>query len=191
MTCERVNRLATPFVDGECTDTDRAAIVAHLRQCGTCRLRVEAESTAREVLHAHASVARTMGVAPAWRPRVWRLGQPALPIAAPLLLIGLAIAGGLLAYVVRPASVIAVGVIGDSVCQHEHGFAARFKVGEDRCTRNCVALGAQYVLVTNERIYKIQNQDLADLYAFADARVSVEGRLDGDTLVVSRLAPSE
>jgi anti-sigma factor RsiW len=191
MTCQLVEQLATLFVDGECPDADRAAIAAHLQNCRTCRQRVEAEATAREVLHAHASVARTMGVAPAWRPRVWRLGQPAIPVAAPALVVAIAVTSGLLAFALRAAPVVAVGVIGDSFCQHEHRPAARYGVGEDRCTRNCVAGGAQYVLVTETQIYKIQNQDLSDLSAFADARVAVQGRLEGDTLVVASLTRAE
>src|SRR5215207_10532439 len=96
MTCHDVDQLVTQFIDGECAAADRAAVVAHLRACDACRRRVDAESTAKEVLHAHATVARTMGVAPSWRPRVFRLGQPALPMSATTLTI-VAAAAALLA----------------------------------------------------------------------------------------------
>ena len=139
MTCQMVDRLVTPFIDGECTATERAAMIGHLRQCESCRHRVEAESTAREVLHAHATVARTMGVAPAWRPRVSRLGRPFMPVPAPVLLALVAAAAGVFAFWPGQATLTAVGVIGDSRCQYAHRPAARFGVDEGTCTRNCVA----------------------------------------------------
>src|SRR5712691_7386306 len=120
MTCHELDRLVTLFVDGECSDAERTAVIAHLRHCHECRTRVEAESTAKEVLHAHATVARTMGVPPSWRPRVFRLGQPALPVHPKLLVLVAVVAAGLLGGWLRPTRVIAVGVIGDSLCQHEH-----------------------------------------------------------------------
>jgi hypothetical protein len=191
MTCDLVDRLMTPFVDGECAEDERAAVIAHLRGCAPCTRRVEAESTARQLLHAHASVARTMGVEPEWRPRVWRLGRPMVPASAAALLLAGALGGVLLAAWLRPAPVLAVGVIGDSRCQHEHRPAARFAVDEGTCTRNCVAAGAEYVLVTDTRIFRISNQDLADLPALADVRVAVRGRMNGDMILVARLDPAE
>ena len=50
-------------------------------------MRVEAESTAKHVLHAHATVARTLGVSPSWRPRVFRLGQPTIPVHPKILVL--------------------------------------------------------------------------------------------------------
>src|SRR5262245_43285902 len=82
MTCHEVDRLITPFIDAECTDAERTTLIAHLQVCDACRRRIDAESTAKQVLHAHAAVARTMGVTPPWRPRVFRLGQPTLPVRA-------------------------------------------------------------------------------------------------------------
>ena len=192
MSCEMIDRLVTPFIDGECTDTERAAMIAHMRHCESCRQRVEAESTAREVLHAHATVARTMGVAPAWRPRVYRLGRPFMPAPAAVLLALVAAAAGVFAFsLLRPVTLTAVGVIGDSRCQYAHRPAERFGVDEGTCTRNCVTLGAEYVLVTDTRIYRISNQDLPALSTFADARVAIKGRLDGDALHVASLAAAE
>jgi hypothetical protein len=186
MTCGELDGLVTPFIDGECREADRMAIIAHLRQCQACRTRVDAESTAKHVLHAHATVARTMGVAPPWRPRVFRLGQPALPVRPAMLLLSAVVGAGLLGFWLRPTPVIAVGVVGDSFCQHDHrGFTTRFNVGERECTLGCVKRGAEFVLVTDQQVYRIRNQQLPELAAFANQSVKVEGTWDGDRIVVA------
>ena len=188
MTCHDVDRLVTQFIDGECGDADRTAVVAHLHVCDACRRRIDAESTAKQLLHAHATVARTMGVAPSWRPRVFRLGQPPLPIrATSLAAIGLVAGAVLLAISLRSTPVVAVGVIGDSICAHEHRFTARFNVGERECTLGCVTVGAEFVLVTDTQIYRIDNQQLPQLASLASRRVQIKGKLDGDRIVVASI----
>jgi Putative zinc-finger len=210
MTCRELDSLITPFVDGECSGEDRAAIVAHLRECESCRVRVEAESTASQVLHAHAAVARTMGATPSWRPRVFRLGQPMLPVPAAVLLILAAAGGSLFALWMRPASVrplgqiamtaidadrtprpvtiVAEGVIGDSFCEHFHRFSARFNVDDHECTLGCVRRGAEFMLVTEKQAYRIRNQELPQLAELANLHVKVEGTMDGDAIVIAKMA---
>jgi len=186
MTCQELERWITPFIDGECASAERAGVLAHLQECPDCRTRVEAESTASQVLHAHAAVARTMGVAPAWRPRVARLGQPALPVRPAWLV--LAIVGVLLAgWWLRPTPVMAVGVIGDSFCEHEHRFSARFNVGDRECTLGCVKAGAEFVLVTETEVYRIRNQQLPELAALANQRVRMRGTVKDGRLLVARI----
>ncbi len=51
-TCREVEHLVTRYVDGEASPPDRARVDAHLATCPPCRHRVEAESTARDVLRA-------------------------------------------------------------------------------------------------------------------------------------------
>ena len=193
MTCDEFDRFSTSFIDGECTEAERTAIIAHLRQCPGCRARVDAESAARHVLQSRAAVARSNGIAPPWRPRVFRLGQPALP-AAPLtlllLLVTVAGAGVVWAWL-RPTRVQAVGVIGDSYCNHEHRFTTRFNVSERECTLGCVQRGAEFVLVTDTQLYRIRNQQLPELAALANHRVKVEGTLDGDRIVVARMTAAD
>ena len=191
MTCHELDRLVTPFVDGECTERERTEVFAHLRECQGCRTRVEAESTAKHVLHANAAVARTMGVAPAWRPRVFRLGKSALPVHPTLMLLFAVIGAGLLGFWLRPTPVMAVGVIGDSFCQHEHRFTTRFNVDEHTCTLGCVERGAEFVLVTDTQVYRIHNQQLPELAAFANRRVKVKGTWDGDRIVVAGMAAAD
>jgi Putative zinc-finger len=191
MTCRELDQRVTPFIDGECTGEERAAVLAHLRQCQGCRIRVEAESTAKHVLHAHAAVARTMGVSPAWRPRVFRLGKPALPVHPTLMLLFAVIGAGLLGVWLRPTPVMAVGVIGDSFCQHEHRFTTRFNVDERTCTLGCVKRGAEFVLVTDTQVYQIHNQQFPELADFANRRVKMEGTWAGDRFVVASMAAAD
>jgi hypothetical protein len=187
MTCRDVDRVITPFVDDECSQAERAGVLAHLQQCPACSSRVEAEATARHVLHAHAAVARTMGEPPSWRPRVFRLGRPALPGHRAVLLLLAAVGAGLIAVWLRPTPVHAVGVIGDSFCEHHHRFTARFNVGDRECTLGCVKGGAEFVLVTDTRIYRIHNQQMPELSEFANRTVQVTGTWEGDRLVVEKM----
>ncbi len=51
-TCEDLEPLLTPYVDGEATAEQRAAIEAHLSACPSCRECADAEAHARELLRA-------------------------------------------------------------------------------------------------------------------------------------------
>jgi len=51
------------------------------------------------------------------------------------------------------------------------------------CTRFCVRHGATYVLVDGERIYELQG-NLAQINQFAGQRTTVEGTLNGSTIIV-------
>ena len=191
ITCHELDRLMTPFIDGVCGEAERAAILAHLEDCRSCHKRAEAESTAKNLLHAQAAIARTLGVPPPWRPRVFRLGQPALPVHAAWLVLFAILTGGALGLWLRPARVMAVGLIGDSFCEHRHRFTARFNVGDRECTLGCVKRGAEFVLVTDTGIYRIENQQLPALPAFANQRVRVEGTLEGDRILVANMTAVE
>jgi anti-sigma factor RsiW len=48
--CRNLEPLFTPYVDGEASDADRAAIDAHVRACPPCRDRLLAERSVREAL---------------------------------------------------------------------------------------------------------------------------------------------
>ena len=189
--CHALDRLVTPFVDGECTPEEQAAVAAHLQDCPACRTRVEAESTARHVLQAHAAVARTMGVAPTWRPRVWWLGRPGpRPHPAAMLVLALA-AGGLLAVWLRPVQVSATGIIGDSFCGHSHRFSSYFNVDDRTCTLGCVSKGASFVLVTDGQVYQIRDQRRPELAALANRRVRVTGAVSGESIDIASIAAAD
>jgi anti-sigma factor RsiW len=48
--CSNLEPLFTPYVDGEASDADRAAIDAHVRACSPCRDRLLAERAARDAI---------------------------------------------------------------------------------------------------------------------------------------------
>jgi hypothetical protein len=81
------------------------------------------------------------------------------------------------------------GRISDSACGAKHEAAAE---GEDKmpdgdCTRTCVRGGSKYVVVAdNGTIYKIANQDFAELAPNAGRSVKVTGDLNGDAITVRR-----
>jgi len=189
MSCHELDRLMTPFVDGECSPAERAGILAHLQECEDCRSRVSTESSARHLVRTHAAIARESGVPPAWRPRVIRLGRPLVPVHSVAWLLALAAAAGLTAWLVRPTQVLAAGVIGDSFCQQHHRFTQQFNVGDRECTLGCVRLGAEFVLVTEAEVHRISNQQLPELAAFAGRRVRVTGTLEDGRIRVSRMTP--
>jgi len=191
MTCGDVDPQVTPYIDGACPEAARAAIAAHLRECDGCRTRVEAESAAREALLACAAVARSQGIAPAWRPSAFRLGRPALPARSTALLLAAAVGAVLAGVFLRPRPALAVGVVGDSFCNHEHRFTTVFNVDERTCTLGCVERGAEFVLVTDTQVYRIRNQERPDLAQFANRRVNVYGAFDGDRIVIDRMTDAD
>jgi len=187
MNCETIDPLVTPFVDGQCTPAQEATVANHLRACAACRARVEAESAARILLHTQAADARAMGVEPAWRPRVWRLGRPALPVRPVTAMAILLASAATVGFWLQPAQASAIGVIGDSACAETHRFTTRFGVSEEQCTLGCVARGAEFVLITDSGILRIRNQEFPTLAEFADQRVEILGRASGDGITVSRM----
>jgi hypothetical protein len=177
----------TAFVDSACSDETRASVAVHLTQCPACRSRVAAEADARAALQARAAEARRLQVAPAFRPRVWRLGQPMLPAGVSMLVALPLIAGIMFAMWPARAASSTVGVVGDSYCAHMHRFTTRFDVSDTECTLGCVQRGAEFVLVTDAAVYRIRNQEFASLAAHANQRVRIVGPASDNEITVSRI----
>jgi hypothetical protein len=81
--------------------------------------------------------------------------------------------------------------ISDSMCvlKHESGAEGQHTTDPD-CTRDCVRGGSMYVLLVGEKVYKVANQDHADLPTFAGQSVRVTGEVAGDTITVTRIETS-
>ena len=189
--CQALDLLVTPYVDGEASERDRQIIAQHLGECASCRARVDAEATARHTLRAHAAVARTLGVEPSWRPRAFRLGKPALVVSYPAAVaagVALLLVGAV--FVLRPSTVSAVGVIGDSHCGPAHRYTALNQANNRTCTLRCVARGARFVLVSEGKVVTIANQDFPDLAAFANEQVQLTGRMTDKGMTVTRVIAS-
>ena len=89
------------------------------------------------------------------------------------------------------ASMTMKGVISDSECGTSHAkMIAGGKMTNQQCTLACVKAGAKFVFVSGEKVYKISNQNLAALAQNAGEAVSLTGDVNGDTIMVSKVAMS-
>jgi hypothetical protein len=82
------------------------------------------------------------------------------------------------------------GRISDSMCGAKHKPAAEHgtsNASARECTLACVKNGAQYVFVSQGKVYKIANQDFTGLQEHAGKIVQLEGELTGDTIQVSSI----
>jgi len=75
------------------------------------------------------------------------------------------------------------GVISDSTCGTKHGMA---NMSDRECTQMCTAQGAQYVLVSDGKIYKLTNH-ASDLRTHAGHMVNLTGEVKKDTIAVSKI----
>lgn len=76
-----------------------------------------------------------------------------------------------------------VGVVSDSMCGLKH---SRASASAAACVKKCTSGGAQYVLVSHGKVYKVDPQDkFAD---YAGMRVRVHGTLSGDTITADSVA---
>jgi hypothetical protein len=82
------------------------------------------------------------------------------------------------------------GKISDSACGAKHEAAAEGeeKMPDSDCTRTCVRGGSKYVLVAdNGTIYKIANQDFAQLPQSAGRAVTLTGDVKAGTITITRI----
>jgi hypothetical protein len=75
------------------------------------------------------------------------------------------------------------GIVSDSQCGAKHGMA---NMSDRDCTQMCASQGAQYVLVSGGKIYKLTNR-AADLKKHAGHTVALTGDVNGDTMKVSKI----
>jgi hypothetical protein len=83
-----------------------------------------------------------------------------------------------------------LGWITDTECGPNHApMIAKGGMGNDdaECTRKCVQTGATYGFVDVERKRFYQLDDQGAPAAFAGRRVRILGRLEGDTIYVTRI----
>jgi general stress protein YciG len=79
------------------------------------------------------------------------------------------------------------GQLSDSMCGAKHMAGEHGKTMTDReCTQACARKGAQYVLVSDGKVYKLTNHD-ADLAVHAGHAVRITGEMRGDAIRVARI----
>ena len=79
------------------------------------------------------------------------------------------------------------GQISDSMCGTSHAkmTSAHSGMTDRDCALACVKAGGKYVFVSDGKVYKIANQDLALLQVHAGHTVQLSGDMKGDTITVS------
>lgn len=77
------------------------------------------------------------------------------------------------------------GKISDVMCGASHEGMPK-KMTDRECTQDCASKGAQYVLVSGDKTYKLTNH-ASDLKAHAGERVTITGDVQGDTVRVSKV----
>lgn len=114
--------------------------------------------------------------------------------------INLALVLALFPQLVFPAEKTWTGKISDSMCGANHKAMAKEhqkegetvgQKNEDRnCTLACIKKGGKYVLVSQGKVYEIENQDFAGLEEHAGHSVKLIGEMgaDGKTIKVSKIA---
>ena len=83
------------------------------------------------------------------------------------------------------------GKISDDMCGASHTKMAAehkdSKMSDRDCTLACVKGGGKYVFVSGGKVYKIENQDLAQLQVHAGHTVRLTGHMKSDTITVSKI----
>jgi hypothetical protein len=101
------------------------------------------------------------------------------------LMVGTALVALLSATSAYAADQILVGAISDGMCKGSHKDMGT-KMSDRECTQACTAKGAQYVLITEGKVYKVTNHE-ADLKTHAGHMVNLTGDVKGDTIKVSKI----
>ena len=81
------------------------------------------------------------------------------------------------------------GTLSDSMCAAKHSAAKHgdnAKRHED-CVAKCLKGGGEHVFVVDDKVFKIANQDFADLKAHAGHEVNLTGERKGDAITVSKI----
>jgi hypothetical protein len=77
------------------------------------------------------------------------------------------------------------GVIGDSMCAMKH--SEEKGADHSKCVAKCIQDGGAYVFVAKDKVYRISNQDFADLKAHAGHLVMLSGQMKDDIITVSKV----
>jgi hypothetical protein len=81
------------------------------------------------------------------------------------------------------------GMIGDSKCGASHKAAQEHNANlTDRaCTEACIKSGGEYILSSNGKVYRLENQKDPALAENAGKTVTVTGSLKGNTITASKV----
>ena len=80
-----------------------------------------------------------------------------------------------------------VGIVSDSICGPRHKMTDK---SAEECTRACQRTGAQYVLLAGDKVYVLAG-NINDVAYLAGQKAKVKGALQGDTIQVSTIIPTQ
>jgi hypothetical protein len=78
-------------------------------------------------------------------------------------------------------------IVSDALCGAKHSMT---NMSAADCTRMCVKGGQGFALVVGERVYKLRS-DSPELDKYAAQKVTVKGKLKGNTVAVDSVAPAK
>ena len=79
------------------------------------------------------------------------------------------------------------GVVSDAACGAKHSMT---NMSAADCTRMCVKAGQGFALVVGDKTYNLRG-DSADLDKYAAQKVTVKGKLKGNTVAVDSVTPAK
>jgi hypothetical protein len=81
------------------------------------------------------------------------------------------------------------GEISDDMCANNHAKMGAMGKNAKDCTAACVRAGAKHVLISNGKVYKIENQNFKELPMHAGMPMRITGELskDGQSVKVSKI----
>ena len=79
------------------------------------------------------------------------------------------------------------GIVSDALCGAKHSMT---NMSAAECTRMCVKGGQGFALVVGDKAYNLHG-DSADLSKYAAQKVTVKGKLKGNTVTVDSVAPAK
>ena len=74
------------------------------------------------------------------------------------------------------------GTVSDSMCGAKHEAAA---AADAACVKKCVKGGASAVLISDGKVYQIAMDSQSKMMPLLGMKVTVNGKLDGDTIEVA------
>jgi hypothetical protein len=80
------------------------------------------------------------------------------------------------------------GVISDSHCGVKHNAAGE---ATEKCVNGCLKGAAKPVLVSDGKVYQLDEASQSKAAALAGKSVNVDGKLEGDTVTVSSISEAK
>ena len=74
------------------------------------------------------------------------------------------------------------GTVGDSMCGAKHEAAAASDVA---CIKKCVKGGASPIIISDGKVYQISAGSQAKVMSMLGDKVTVNGKIDGDTIEIA------